>query len=366
MKQPPKTERAHDITSICIAVLFLVFLIGGTYWILLPFLPAFLWASMVVVSTWPVMIAVQKRLGGRRNLAVLVMTTALLLILIIPLSLAISTIADNTALITDSVHSLTSFEHPPPPAWVERLPVFGSQFAAKWRVLSSANNDDLIARASPYVGDLLRWFVSQMGGFGMLFVHFLLTVALSAVLYSSGESVAERVKKFAIRLAGDQGEGAVQLAAQAIRAVALGVVGTALCQSVIAGAGLVIAGIPQAVLLSALIFFFSVIQVGALIVMLPVVVWLYYSGSTGWAVAMLVWSIFVAVIDNVLRPVLIRKGANLPLLLIFAGVIGGLIAFGIIGLFVGPMVLAVAYTLLIAWIEGRERLAAGVSRPRSS
>jgi len=159
---------------------------------------------------------------------------------------------------------------------------------------------------------------------------------------------------FGRRLAGDNGERVVLLAGASIRAVALGVVGTALVQTVLAGIGLAAAGIPLAGFLTALVLLFCIAQVGPMVVLVPAVIWLFWNERTGWGIALLVWSLVVGTLDNVLRPYLIRKGANLPLLLIFAGVIGGLIAFGVIGLFVGPVVLAIVYMLLQQWLQGRE------------
>jgi predicted PurR-regulated permease PerM len=143
----------------------------------------------------------------------------------------------------------------------------------------------------------------------------------------------------------------VVLGWQAIRAVALGVVVTALVQSVLGGIGLAVTGIPAATLLTVLIFICCVAQLGPLLVLVPAIIWLYWSGDTTWGTVLLVWSCLVATLDNVLRPVLIRMGADLPMLLILSGVIGGLLAFGMIGLFIGPVVLAVSYRLLTAWMN---------------
>jgi len=141
------------------------------------------------------------------------------------------------------------------------------------------------------------------------------------------------------------------LAGQAVRGVALGVVVTALAQSVLGGVGLAVAGIPFAAVLTAVMFMLAIAQIGPLLVLIPSVVWLYWSNSTGWGTFLLVWTLVVGTMDNFLRPILIKKGADLPLLLIFAGVVGGLIAFGLIGIFVGPVVLAVAHKLLSAWVD---------------
>jgi predicted PurR-regulated permease PerM len=182
-------------------------------------------------------------------------------------------------------------------------------------------------------------------------LQFLLTVLFSAMLYAKGENAASWIKRFAHRLAGSRGEQSIRLAGQAVRGVALGVVVTALAQSVLGGIGLAVAGIPFAAILTAAMFMLAIAQVGPLLVLLPSVVWLYWSGSTGWGTFLLIWTLVVGTMDNFLRPVLIKKGADLPLLLIFAGVVGGLVAFGLIGIFVGPVVLAVGHTLLSAWVN---------------
>jgi len=153
-------------------------------------------------------------------------------------------------------------------------------------------------------------------------------------------------------IAGQAGERVTVLAASAIRAVALGIVLTALLQSILGGIGLLIAGVPYALLLTSVMFLLGIAQIGALPVLLGAVIWTYWSSGTFWGTLLLLWSIGAGSIDNILRPILIKRGANLPFLLIFAGVLGGLLAFGLVGLFVGPVVLAVTYTLLEAWVIG--------------
>jgi predicted PurR-regulated permease PerM len=206
---------------------------------------------------------------------------------------------------------------------------------------------------------MVLWLASQAGGLGRLLLHFLLTVVITAILYATGETAARGVRRFAHRLAGDRGEESVVLAGQAIRAVALGVVVTALVQSAAAGIGLLVVGFPYAAVLTAIIFMLCVAQLGPILVLAPAVGWLYWSGHTGWGTVLLIWTVLVGGLDNVLRPILIRRGADLPLLLIFAGVIGGLVSFGVIGLFVGPVILAVTYRLLESWIADVERQPGG-------
>jgi predicted PurR-regulated permease PerM len=182
-------------------------------------------------------------------------------------------------------------------------------------------------------------------------LHFLLIIIIVAILYTSGESAATGVLMFARRTGRERGEKVVRLAGAAVRGVALGVIVTAIVQSILAGLGLWLSGVPRPGLLLALVFALCVAQLGPVLVLAPAVIWLYWSGSFGWATALLVWTVLVGALDNILRPILIRRGVDLPLLLIIAGVIGGLIGFGIIGLFVGPVILAVTYTLLESWIR---------------
>ncbi len=351
-KGPSVAETQRDITRTVLAVIFIGALIGTSLWILTPFLGAAIWAVTIVTATWSPMIAVQRRLWGRRLPAVAVMTVALLCLLVVPLWLAIDTIVSNADTLTGWVKSFSTFQVPPPPAWLGHLPVFGKEAAAAWEKVALAGVQDFLARLAPYGGGAVRWFAAEVGGFGALVLQFLLTVVFAALLYAKGEQAAHWMRRFGSRLAGPRGEHSVQLAGQAVRGVALGVVVTALAQSLLGGLGLALAGLPFAAVLTAVMFMLAIAQVGPLPVLVPAVVWLYLSGSTGWGTFLLLWTIVVGTMDNVLRPILIRKGADLPLLLIFAGVVGGLIAFGLIGIFVGPVVLAVAHTLITAWVNG--------------
>jgi predicted PurR-regulated permease PerM len=239
---------------------------------------------------------------------------------------------------------------PPPPEWVARLPFVGDKLVQLWEQAVADGAAGLIARLVPYADDIVKWFVTQAGSFGYVFLQFLLTVAISALMYAGGEPAALALLRFGRRLAGTNGESAVTLAGQAIRSVALGVGVTAVVQAGLGGIGLVIAGVPLAGPLSAVMMLLCIAQLGPGLVLFPAVAWVYWSGDTGWGTFLLVWSLIVVALDNILRPALIKRGADLPLLLIFSGVIGGLLAFGLVGIFIGPVVLAVAYTLLDSWI----------------
>lgn len=347
----PTPTRTQDITRTIFAVLFIGGLIAGSLWILQPFLPAVIWATMIVVASWPVLLHVQRWLWGRRGLAVAVMTCILLLVLVVPLSLAIGTIVSNADVITGWAGALTTVQLPQPPEWLQKLPLVGKRAAQTWGDIGALGREDLAKKLAPYAGSVVGWFVAQIGGFGMMTVQFLLTVVVSAILFATGETAAEGVRHFGRRLAGAQGESTVMLAGKAIRGVALGVVVTAFVQAVLSGIGLAVAGVPFAAILTAIIFMLAVAQVGAGLVMLAAIIWLFWTGSIGWGLVLIAWTILTGpVLHNTLRPVLIKKGADLPLLLVLTGVLGGLVAFGLVGIFIGPMVLAVSFRLLQAWV----------------
>jgi predicted PurR-regulated permease PerM len=258
--------------------------------------------------------------------------------------------------ITGAVRAIQRMNIPPPPDWVTQIPLIGGRIAEAWTNLAVIGNGELATRAAPYAADAARWLAGAFGSVGLVAIQLLLTVIIAVVLFTNGEAMRNALIRFGRRLAGDRGEGAVLLAGQAIRAVALGVVVTALVQTVLAGVGLALAGIPFAGFLTGLVLLFCIAQIGPIVVLAPAVIWLYWTDANAWGTALLVWTIVIGVLDNVLRPVLIRRGADLPLLLIFAGVIGGLLAFGIVGLFVGPVVLAVGYTLFTEWMKERDLL----------
>jgi predicted PurR-regulated permease PerM len=341
-----------DLTRILLAVLLIAILIGASFWVLSPFLLSLVWATMIVVATWPVMLKVQAAFH-RRVPAVIVMSGAMLLVFVVPLLLAVQTLVANVDTITRWIRSLATASIPPPPDWLLKIPLVGARLVEQWTAVADAGKEALAARIAPYAAGAAHWIAGALGSVGLLTIQFLLTVLIAVILYSRGEATRDALIGFGRRLAGDRGERVVLLAGQAIRAVALGVVVTALVQTLLAGIGLALAGVPFAGLLTGVILLLCIAQIGPIVVLVPSVIWLFWNDANAWGTALLVWTILVGALDNILRPLLIRRGADLPLLLIFAGVIGGLLALGIIGLFVGPVVLAVAYTLLNEWMAER-------------
>jgi predicted PurR-regulated permease PerM len=342
------TMPRQDLARLVIAVLVILGMIAGSLWVMRPFVLATLWATMIVVATWPLMVRLERRFR-RRGPAVAVMTVILLLVLVVPLVAGILAIAGNLDRVLAWVRDVNENGLPPLSPAIRDLPLVGARIGDAWDRASGPHG--LAAFLAPHANTAIRWIAAKAGGVGTMLVHFVITVIIAAILYAKGETAASGVLRFCRRLAGVRGENSARLAAQAIRSVALGVVVTALAQSLFGGIGLAIAQVPLFPVLTAVMLLLAIAQLGPLPVLVPAVIWLFASGSTGWGIFLAVWSLVAASLDNVLRPVLIKRGVDLPLLLVIAGVIGGLIAFGVVGLFIGPVLLAVTYRLLEAWTE---------------
>lgn len=340
-----------DLARILLVVIILSALMVGSLYILNPFIPGLIWATTIVVATWPVMLAVQRRCGGRRWIASLIMLLMLLVVIVLPLYQAISTLALHGGAIMAAVKSLPEYALLAPPVWLHNIPIAGPRMALEWQTLSDAGAGGLLARLEPYITIAAHWLLSHAAIVGVFVMHMVITIIIAGILYNQGDKAAEVVSRFANRLAGQRGVAAVKLAGLAIRAVALGIVVTAVVQSALGGIGLWVAGVPAAGVLTALMVMLCLAQLGPLLPMLGGVAWLFQNNMKLAALLLLIWAICVAMLDNVLRPMLIKRGVNLSMLLILSGVLGGMFAFGIVGLFIGPVILAVTWTLVKAWIE---------------
>jgi predicted PurR-regulated permease PerM len=279
------------------------------------------------------------------------MTVAFLLLIAIPIGYGVSALVDFIPEMAQRTKGLSALRLPSPPEWLAGVPLVGERITIGWRDLVASGPGPLLEHVTPYLQGFGAWVLGEAGGVGMFVVQLFITILLTAVLYATGETAVHGVRRFAHRLGGERGDVVVTLAGQSIRAVALGIIVTAVVQSVLGGLGLAIAGVPYAGLLTAVMFVLCIAQLGPLPVLIAAVAWLWWNDLTMATIGLAIWTLVVGSLDNVLRPVLIRRGADLPLLLIMAGVIGGLVAFGLIGLFVGPVLLAVSYRLLQAWID---------------
>lgn len=331
-------------------------LIVISMWVLLPFFAAGVWSTMIVVASWPWFMKLDRKLGSRRYLSVTIMSVGMLAFLVAPLWLAITTIFKHSDQVVELVKSLATDGFPAAPTWLISIPLVGQQLNDAWQTIAHSGLKSLLQQyVVPHMADTGRWFIGQVGGLGGVLVQFFLIVALSAVMYAGGENAAAQARQFGRRLGGEQGLNAIILSGNAIRGVALGVGVTAIVQTILGSVGLAIAGVPLVGLLTAVMLMLCIAQIGPSPVILPAVIWLFWQGDqTGWAIFLTIWGAFTISIDNFLRPALIKRGADLPLLLILLGVLGGLMSFGLIGIFLGPVVLAVTYTLTLSWLHQKQ------------
>ncbi|BBU29149.1 hypothetical protein BTHE68_28830 [Burkholderia sp. THE68] len=347
----PNPRQPVDIARILLIITILTALTVGSLYILRPFLPGLIWATTIVVATWPLMRAVQRRCGNRRWIATTVMLLLLLIVIVLPLYQAISTLALHGGEIMAAVKSLPSYALPPPPGWIHDIPLVGQRMSTEWQTLSDAGPGGMLAKLEPYVTIAARWMLAHAAVVGVFVMHMVITIIISGILYMNGEAAGRFVVRFATRIAAQRGAEAVKLAGLAIRAVALGIVVTAVTQSALGGIGLALAGVPAAGIITAIMLMLCLAQIGPLLPLLGGVAWLFWHGAHITGSLLLVWSIMIAMLDNFLRPILIKRGVNLSMLLILSGVLGGMFAFGIVGLFIGPVILAVTSTILNAWIN---------------
>jgi predicted PurR-regulated permease PerM len=326
----------------------LVLLLIGCLLVMRPFGSALLWAIVLSFSTWPIYRRLLKLLGGRRTLASLVMSLAMILIVLLPFLIVGATLADNVTELIDAARKWITEGLPPPPDWLAGVPLVGKRAHDYWQSVT-ADSDKLMQEAQrllePLGGVLLK--IGLVLGNGL--VELALSIFIAFFLFRDGLAVGERLNHAVDRIGGERGRHLLVIAGNTVRGVVYGILGTALVQAVMAGIGFWIAGVPAAGLLALLTFFLSVVPVGPPLVWVPAALWLFAQGSTGWGIFMLIWGVGVSSVDNVVKPWLISQGSDMPFLLIFFGALGGVLAFGFIGVFIGPTLLAVAYRMVIEW-----------------
>lgn len=317
--------------------------------VLRPFFSAILWAAILTFTTWPLYQRVLGRTGGRESVAASLMTLAIACALIIPIVFATLGMANNAETLVLTVRGWLEQGLSEPPAWVGSLPVVGESLQERWTAIAH-DRASFVQTVQPFMGTARGWLLA----IGQALLEGTLTLVLSTLicyfLYRDGDVIATRGRRLITRLAGARALRLLEVAEGTIRGVVYGIIGTAFAQAVLQAIGLLIAGVPGALLFGALTFFLSVVPVGPPLVWGGAAAWLYFNGSMGWAIFMVLWgALLVSTVDNVIKPYLISRGANLPFILVLLGVLGGVLAFGFIGVFIGPTLLAVAYRLILEW-----------------
>jgi predicted PurR-regulated permease PerM len=326
----------------------LVVLLLGCAFVLRPFATSLLWAIVLWLATSPLHQRVLAWVGERHTVAALLMTLGVAIVLLMPIAIVGFSIADSAQDLTVAARHWIERHPPGPPSWLASLPVMGDFAAKQWHELAG-DSQRWLERGERWIQPATSWALTGGLAIGRGVTELALSIFIAFFLYRDRVAFGDRFRAGAARVAGASGEPLLRLAIDTLHSVVYGILGTAVVQGVLAGMGLLIAGVPGAILLGLLTFFLSIVPMGPPLVWVPATVWLYQTGSTGWAVFMLIWGFGVSSVDNFLKPWLISQGSTLPFILIFFGVVGGVFAFGFIGVFLGPTLLAVGYRLVIDW-----------------
>ena len=326
-----------------------LFLVVWCFQIAVPFLQPIVWGIILAISINPVYAALCRAMGGRRSLAAAILVVGALLVLIVPSVLLTTDLVESATQLAKKMEAGT-LEIPPPPARVADWPIVGDRVHAFWAA-ASRDLDTALDPLHPQLKAVGRWGLETSASAGLGLVVFALSIVLAGVLLASGDPAADTARRFAERLVPDRGAEFVALAGGTVQSVTRGILGTAFIQSFLAGIGLLAAGVPAFGLWALLVLLLAVVQLPTLLVLGPIIVWVFASKSTGVAILFAVWGTAVGLSDNVLKPLLLGRGSDVPTIVIFIGAIGGFIRAGIIGLFVGAVVLAVGHRLFKWWLE---------------
>ncbi len=332
------------------AIAALALLVLGCVLVLRPFFTALLWAMVITFSTWPLYARLEVQLGHRRWLAAAVMTLLLALSLVVPLAFLSATIAEHATRAIDLVRSLIEKGPPAPPGWIVSLPIVGDEIARNWTELA-ADSERFAEFVRPYLAAVRNWAIASGLAVGAGVIELTISVIIAFFFYRDGHAVVEQADLLGRRLIGDRVQHVFTVAGNTVRGVVYGIIGTSLIQAALATIGYALVGAPGAIFLGFVTFFLAFIPSGPPLVWAPLAIWLFSKDDTGWAIFLAVWGVVVVgSVDHFLKPVLISRESNMPLLLIFFGIVGGALAFGVVGVFLGPTLLAVAFALLRDWI----------------
>ena len=349
MKTLRQLLSADEVIQLVIRLGLLALLIGWTFLIIRPFVPILTWSAVLAVAFYPVFSWLAKRLGGRPRTAAAILTLVMLGIVIGPAAWlglsAVEGIKDLASQIGTGDLVLQAA-----PEQIKSWPLVGPQLYDLWN-LAYTNIRAVLREVAPYLKPLAGVMLSFAGSAGVGTLQFLLSVVVAGFLFPYGPQLVDAVRGFLFRIVPEQSEHFVELAGATIRAVSQGVIGVAIIQGLLAGIGLKLAGVPSAGLLAVIVLLLSIVQIGAAIVIIPVIVWIWTDKDVTTALLLTIFLVIVGLLDNILKPLVMGRGLTTPTLVILIGVIGGTLAHGIIGLFIGPIILSVAWQLAAAWIR---------------
>ena len=345
----PPIHRNDRLLGIAIIAVLII----GCLAVLAPFVTALLLAAILAYATWRLNVRLRKSVGGRNNVAAGLMTLAASLVLLAPLVIVALSLADNATELGEALRGVFEGGLPNLPQWVTSLPVVGGWLDEYWKDVAN-DSSRLYQELQGLVPPAKTAFLTAGGAIISGLIQLTLAVLVAFFLYRNGEFAASRIEHAVLRVGGVRGKHLLDVTGNTVIGVVYGIMGTALVQATLAAIGFLIAGVPGALLLGLATFFMSVTPVGPPLIWGPAAIWLYYQGSTGWAIFLVLWgALLIGLIDNFLKPMLISRGSSLPFILVFLGVLGGVVAFGFIGVFLGPTLLAVGYRVITEWVDGK-------------
>ena len=353
MKELNNKHDHHEIVSKSLEVTIKVGLVLGLlawcFIILKPFLMIILWGMIIAITIYPLYKWLRRILGNRRKLASVIVTLLMLLVILTPIVMLGSSLGEAVKWIKTTIEAKQSII-PPPPQSVQNWALIGPTLYDTWDH-ASQNLAGLAKEYSTQLMDGLTWLLKTLSSAGFGLLMFLVSIIISGIFLVFSEQAVKGTFLVAERLLGKLGDPTMKNAETTIRNVARGILGVAFIQSVIAGIGFLIGGVPGAGLWALIGFFLCIVQIGLLPVVLPVLIWVFFKETTTNFIIVLLFSIVALVIDNVLKPLLLGRGSPAPMLVVFLGAIGGFISFGLIGLFVGAVVLSLGYNLCLLWLR---------------
>ncbi|PIB40414.1 hypothetical protein AOA59_28370 [Pseudomonas sp. 2822-15] len=329
--------------------ILLLVLFGASFWVMAPFWSALFWGAVLAFASWPLMRLLTRWLGGRESLAAGILTLGWMLLVAVPLVWLGFNLADHVRDAVGLIKDIQVDGLPAAPAWLNSIPFVGERLVATWDSIDQ-QGAALMVSIKPYLGQVGNWLLARSAQIGGGILELTLSLVFVFFFYRDGPRLAMFAHRLLERLIGERAGYYIELVAGTVQRVVNGVIGTAAAQALLALIGFLIAGVPGALVLGIVTFLLSLIPMGPPLVWIPATAWLAWKGDYTYAVFLGVWGTFIiSGVDNVLKPYLISRGGNLPLVIVLLGVFGGLIAFGFIGLFIGPTLLAVAYSLLTDW-----------------
>ncbi|MDD5319584.1 MAG: AI-2E family transporter [Methylococcales bacterium] len=314
-----------------------------------PFITPIIWGVIIAVAAHPLYGRLRTVLGDRHKLAATVFTFIFLIILIVPTVLLTETLIDGLKMLAEKIRD-GSLSIPPPPENLHNMMIIGEPLAKFW-LLASENIHSALQQLTPVLKVIGSWLLSAAAGAGIAILHFVVAIIIAGILLANSSGGNRTARAITQRLADEKGADFADLAEATVRSVANGILGVAVIQSLLAGLGFMVAGVPAAGLWALLCLILSIAQIGIAPILIPIIIYLFYTADTFTAVAFLIWSIPLTLIDNILKPVLLGRGVNTPMIVIFIGAIGGLLSSGVIGLFIGAVILSLGYDLFLFWLE---------------